>query len=1037
MRRLSFCFAVLSLIASSISASGWESPQKARRLNRATDGTSCPPPGAIPNFNASRNGNTVSLTWDAPAGVPGPVYEIVQLQTNTACEMLDPEGFVRTSTLPEKVVGTTQSRSFSTTLTGANQIFGLFVRVAADHCLQTEFVFLFHTYSTPPPKPPTPTATVVNGRITLTYSYSSTHPFTIFIQRASGTDNFTNVGAQLICANNPKTFVDPADGGALANGTYRYRLVVEGVAGDPVTVTVGPTNPARIISFTATPTRIRAGQSATLSFVTTGANSVQINNGVGTVGATGTVTVTPSTTTTYTLTAIGGTTEISSVTIEVLTQPSLNVSSFPAALIQPTGVGGATSTYSVTNNGGSAASVSVFQDGNFFTQSPTSFILNPGQTQDITVTAIATTAGTFDGTALISSPGVGELRVPIRLLSAAPPAAPVIAKTVDNRVDVSGGVNPTGSARFSNTGAGVLTGTVVSDVPWIIPQVTTVTIPPGGTVSVPFIIDRSQRPDADFLVGSQAGSLSLYYISSGAGKGVIGPDQTSGTTINISKSTVVDTVTPATGSGAPPALRAGEVALFIAGLGHVQGTVGLFISDISVLNPLSNRAISDIRFFYTPTTASNPNESRTLNVSLASAAAVTVGDVVKTTFGQDTQGTLQVRSVDADKLNVNATVFNSSNPAGTYGTTIPIIRSDRGVGTGGNVVLTGLRADATSHTNLYLQEVSGTAITVNTEFFRADGSSAGTRSDDLGPFGLKQIGQIVPQGAVSAILTTPSSGRFQAFATPVDRASGDTWSVADWSTFYGYPSSTSTVIPVAGVLQGAGNTFFRTDAAIMNRGTGQASGTLRYFGRTGDQFTRGFTLGSRQAMIINDIVGSFFGGANGSVGFIVFEPTNGDFAITSRTYTTVAGGAATFGTGVPTLARSAALKRGSVRAIASLDDTSVATVIAARPATFRTNFGMMETSGAGAKVRVTLKFTFPAGPKISGVGSASKDYDLAPNQFLLVNGIAADVIGSSRNSLGDLRNIEADFQVISGDGSVIVFTSSVDNGTGDTILRTD
>jgi hypothetical protein len=115
----------------------------------------------------------------------------------------------------------------------------------------------------------------------------------------------------------------------------------------------------------------------------------------------------------------------------------------------------------------------------------------------------------------------------------------------------------------------------------------------------------------------------------------------------------------------------------------------------------------------------------------------------------------------------------------------------------------------------------------------------------------------------------------------------------------------------------------------------------------------------------------------------------------------------------------------------------VASVIAGRPATFRTNFGILETAGASARVRVTLKYTFPAGPKISGVGTASKDYDLAPNQFILVNGIAADIIGATRNSLGDLRNIEADFQVIDGDGAVMVFTSSVDNGTADTILRTD
>ena len=803
----------------------------------------------------------------------------------------------------------------------------------------------------------------------------------------------------------------------------------------------GTVNRLRVISFTATPRRIRAGQSATLSFVTEGADSVFIDNGIGSQRPSGTVTVTPQKTTTYTLTATSGQlTATSTVTVEVIADPSISIRAFPDALIQRTGFGGATSTYSVTNNGGSPATVTVSQTANFFTQSPSSFTLAPGETQEVTITGLAQlTAGIFDGFATLSGPGVPPgLRVPVRLLSAQPPAAPVTARSVDNRVDVSGrGNTATGSVRFSNSGSATLTGTVVSDVPWIIPGVTTVAIPAGETVAVPFTIDRTQRPDSDALIGSQSGSISLYYIRSGAGKGGVGSDQTSGTTIDISKATVVDTVTPLTGTGAPPALAPGEVALFIAGLGHVQGTVGLFISDISVLNPLSNRDIDDIRFYYTPTTAPSLNQSTTIDVSLASASAITVGDVVKTAFNQDTQGTLQLRSADADKLNVNATVFNSSNPAGTYGTTIPIIRSDRGVGSGGSVVLTGLRADATSHTNLYLQEVSGTAITVNTEFIRADGSSAGTRSDDLGPFGLKQIGQIVPQGAVSAILTTSSSGRFQAFATPVDRASGDTWSVADWSTFYGYPSNATTVIPVAGVLQGAGNTFFRTDAAIMNRGTGQASATLEYFGRTGDRFTRGVTLGPRQAMIIEDIVGSFFGGANGSVGYIAFTPVNGEFAVTSRTYTTVAGAAATFGTGVPTLASSSALTRGAVRSIASLDDTAVATVIAGRPATFRTNFGILETAGASAKVRVTLKYTFPAGPKVSGVGTASKDYDLAPNQFILVNGIAADIIGATRNSLGDLRNIEADFQVIDGDGAVMVFTSSVDNGTADTILRTD
>lgn len=60
-----------------------------------------------------------------------------------------------------------------------------------------------------------------------------------------------------------------------------------------------------IASFTASPTGIAAGESATLSWNVTNATSVSIDNGVGTVAASGTRMVTPAATATYTLTAVG------------------------------------------------------------------------------------------------------------------------------------------------------------------------------------------------------------------------------------------------------------------------------------------------------------------------------------------------------------------------------------------------------------------------------------------------------------------------------------------------------------------------------------------------------------------------------------------------------------------------------------------------------------------------------------------------------------------------------------------------------------
>lgn len=65
-----------------------------------------------------------------------------------------------------------------------------------------------------------------------------------------------------------------------------------------------------IVTFTASPGSITPGQSATLSWQVTGATQIAIDNGVGTVQASGSVTVTPGQTVTYQLTATnnGGTT---------------------------------------------------------------------------------------------------------------------------------------------------------------------------------------------------------------------------------------------------------------------------------------------------------------------------------------------------------------------------------------------------------------------------------------------------------------------------------------------------------------------------------------------------------------------------------------------------------------------------------------------------------------------------------------------------------------------------------------------------------
>ena len=824
-----------------------------------------------------------------------------------------------------------------------------------------------------------------------------------------------------------------------APGSYRdsfsYNLTPTAsptVEFDWVVIGATPAAPPQITSFAAVPNSLRPGQQTTLTWTTNNALSVSIDNGIGAQPQSGSVTVSPTQTTTYTLTATNTVaSSTSTVTVSVVSTPTLVVNALPAPIVQLANTGGTSTSFIVANTGGAASTVTA-TGGSFFSVSPTSFSLGAGATQTVTVTANNLAAGVFEGSATVSGTGfTPQLIVPVKALSTAPPSGSVIAKPVTNRVDTS--ATTSGTVSFTNSGNATLTGVLVSDVPWLTPQGGVVTIPPNSTATFTFTIDRTKRSDAG--VGSTAGSISLVYLSGTGKKGIL--DATPPPSVSLV--TVVDTPPLTVTNGAPPPLAAGEVALFVPGVGHITGSVGVFISDLSILNPPGNPPLSDVKFFYSGAGGATGNQKST-SLPAVGNVSVALADVVKNVFTSDAQvGSLQIRSAKATKLVVNTNIFNSSNPAGTYGTSIPTFRSDRAVTPGDHLVLSGIRQDTGAHTNFFIQETSGIGVTVQTQFFDANGTSLGTRSDTVNSFALSQINSPAPTGTVAAIMTNTSTGNgtFLAYATPVDNVSGDNWSVADWSRQFAYSGDGPVIIPVAGVLNGANNTFFRTDVTITNTGTASAAGTLEFFPRGGTPVTRSISLGGRQSTILNDVIGTFFGAANGSVGYLLFTPTTGAFALTNRTYTTAAGSTGTFGSAAPVLAASSMLTTGSLRAIGSLSDSAKTTTVAATPATFRTNIGMVETSGNAATVRVTLTFSFPSGGKLQASGTAFKDYPLAANQFLQVNSAVADILGASRDSLGDLRGLEFDFQVISGTGAVAVYASSIDNGTGDSILRTE
>ncbi len=118
-------------------------------------------------------------------------------------------------------------------------------------------------------------------------------------------------------------------------GTTNYTITAMNANGsvtDSVTVITGD---VPMVDITATPEFISQGSSSTLSWTATGADTVSIDQGIGTVAATGTQTVAPAATTTYTVTAGNayGTVH-ASATVSVSRVPTVSMSASSDTITQ-------------------------------------------------------------------------------------------------------------------------------------------------------------------------------------------------------------------------------------------------------------------------------------------------------------------------------------------------------------------------------------------------------------------------------------------------------------------------------------------------------------------------------------------------------------------------------------------------------------------------------------------------------------------------------------------------------------------------------
>ncbi len=193
--------------------------------------------------------------------------------------------------------------------------------VGAEPAEENTVTIQFSLPSTGPPPSPVITSFTANPA-TITAGQSSTLSWT--------TTNAVSVSISGIGE------VQPANGSVSVHPTMTttYTLTATGL-GDTLmqqaTVTVaGPS-----IVFTAIPDTVAAGQSSSLTWSTTGATSVSIDNGIGSQPVNGSVVVTPTVTTFYTLTAIGPSgTSTAQAVVAVALPPDVTLIAQPTSISQ-------------------------------------------------------------------------------------------------------------------------------------------------------------------------------------------------------------------------------------------------------------------------------------------------------------------------------------------------------------------------------------------------------------------------------------------------------------------------------------------------------------------------------------------------------------------------------------------------------------------------------------------------------------------------------------------------------------------------------
>lgn len=410
-----------------------------------------------------------------------------------------------------------------------------------------------------------------------------------------------------------------------------------------------------------------------------------------------------------------------------------------------------------------------------------------------------------------------------------------------------------------------------------------------------------------------------------------------------------------------------------------------FTTDLTIANRGATDATVAIKFLgHERDGRGGPETTRTLPAGTASSFP----DVLQSVFGLTSDfGAIRVTADTAALRVVSQTSTPGASGAGSFGQAVPGQTANDFVTTAFPRVLVGLREDEAFRANAMIANATEAPAHVDLTLQSAEGAPLGGAGYDLGPLEMRQVNAALtalgaPRGTTGAVLvvSTSTQGALVAtYAALIDNLTNDPRTIPA-EALGAAGASTSYVLPSSARAGGANGAFYTTDLTIANRGTRDATFTLKFLGhdqdgRAGAESVRTLAAGSTTAF--TDVLGSVFGIADG-FGAIRISADSSALKIVSQTSTPPLSGLGTFGQAVPALGPDDFVTSAAPRSLVGVREDDA----------FRTNAVVVNALDEPAHVDLSL--IAETGETLGGGG-----YDLRPFEMRQLGRVVTALGGPS------------------------------------------